>query len=70
MEAEASRPHLRRLFESIAGIMDIDHGLQRLELQFEDGILRCLWVHAKTGSTELGRYDDRTAWLVARDSEP
>lgn len=64
---ELSKPQLVRLFEAIAAVMELDRGLHRLELLFDDGHLRP-WTthHERNGHAELRRFDDVVELLVSR----
>ena len=61
------KPHIVRLLEAVAALMDIDEGHERLELEFEDGYL-CRWTRAdlRNDASELSRYDELAAGLVSR----
>jgi hypothetical protein len=62
------KPHLSRVFEAIAVVMELDrHGRQRLELIFEDGRLIQWRSHLESRTPgDLARFDDAAAWLVER----
>lgn len=65
MSEELPKPALVRFFEQVAAIMELDEGLTRLELEFDDGHLRRWYSHdEKNGHEALRRFDDRAAWLV------
>jgi hypothetical protein len=67
MCASDAEPALRRLFEAIAAVMDLDEGSTRLELLFSEGRLTKWYAHNEARRpAELGRYDGRAAWLGAR----
>jgi hypothetical protein len=69
MTASEPEPALRRLLEAVAAVMDLDAGMSRLELIFEDGHLVKYYTHdGPTSPRELERYDGRAAWLGARSS--
>lgn len=67
-DANAPKPHLARLFEAIAAIMELDdEGETRLELIFGGGHLRRYFIHReRRGACALGEYDERAAHLVAQ----
>ncbi len=59
------KPALVRFFEAVASVMELDHGLTTLELEFDDGHLRCWNVHdRRNGHEPLRQFDGRAAWLV------
>jgi hypothetical protein len=59
MECEAPKPHLSRMFEAIAAIMDLDEGLTHLEIEFEEGHLR-RWSTRDERSGPRSRRDGRS----------
>ena len=68
---EAPQPALRRLFEAVAQIMELDEGKTRLELLFTDGHLTQYWTqNMKRPPGTLARYDGRAAWLIGTVREP
>jgi hypothetical protein len=63
------KPHLARIFEAVAAVMELDrHGRQRLELIFADGRLVQWRAHPEWPRTpgDLARYDDGAAWRIER----
>jgi hypothetical protein len=65
--AELPKPALVGLFEAVAGVMELDEGKTRLELECTDGYLRRWWTHDESnGANELARYDEQAAWLVGQ----
>jgi hypothetical protein len=62
---ESPKPALVQVFEAIAGVLDINHGQTRLELEFDDGHLRRWWAHdERNGALQLHEFDAQAAWLV------
>jgi hypothetical protein len=62
--APERKPHLARLFELAAAVMDIDEGQVMLELHFEKGALRRWSVHEyNRGYERLGSFDGRARQL-------
>jgi hypothetical protein len=59
------RPYLARLLESVATLMELHEGEQRLELIFRDGYLVKFFTHAgPAGAYELARFDEQAASLA------
>ncbi len=60
------KPALVRFFEAVAQVMELDErGLVVLELEFDDGHLRCWNVYdRRNGHEPLRQFDGRAAWLV------
>ena len=62
-----TKPQLVRLFEAIAAVMELNRGLNRLELFLDDGHLRQWTTHyERNGHAELGRFDDVVELLISR----
>jgi hypothetical protein len=65
------QPYLRRLFEAVAGVMDLDRGEHVLELHFTDGRLRDWWTHArKRPPAELRAFEDRARQALYASRRP
>jgi hypothetical protein len=64
------KPHLARIFEAIAAVMELDGpGQHVLELRFEEGRLVKWYAHGAHATKTLADYDERAAWLVERRSD-
>jgi len=62
---ELPKPHLARIFEAVAAVMDLDEGQHRLELVFADGHLQTWFVHdERNGHEALRRFDARAEPLA------
>jgi hypothetical protein len=71
-DVDQPKPVLRRLFEAVACILQIDGaGEHTLELRFADGYLVSWHVHGSHTAKTLGDFDAAAGWLTRQlDAAP